>query len=68
VILAFYSQNWILMALIMVGVSLAFGLGHPRVIDEDIPLDRRRQWVVALAVVIFVLCFMPVPIDVITDF
>ena len=67
VLLAFNSTNWILMALIMVGVSLAFGLGHPRVIDEDVPLDPRRRWVTALAIVIFVICFMPVPIEIITS-
>jgi membrane-associated protease RseP (regulator of RpoE activity) len=64
--LGFFSPNWILLALIMVGVSFAFGLGHPRVIDEDAPLDPARQLVTLLAVVIFIICFMPIPIEMVT--
>jgi membrane-associated protease RseP (regulator of RpoE activity) len=62
-LLSFKSLNWIVMAVLMLAASYFFGFGHPRVIDEDVPLDSRRQWVAALAVVMFILCCMPVPIS-----
>lgn len=43
-------------------VVLVLGLRHPPVIDERTPLDRRGRWLVASAVLILVLCFLPVPI------
>ena len=63
-LLTLESTNWILMALIMLGASFTFGFGHPRVIDEDAPLDRTRQWLTVFAILMFVLCFMPVPISI----
>jgi hypothetical protein len=38
------------------------GLFHPPVRDETTPLDRKRLGVAVLALVIFALSFMPVPI------
>jgi hypothetical protein len=42
---------------------LLFGPRHPRVIDEENPLDRSRLWLAAFAVLMFVLCFTPAPIQ-----
>jgi hypothetical protein len=39
-----------------------FGPRHPRVFDEETPLDVTRLWLAAFAVVMFVLCFTPAPI------
>lgn len=34
---------------------------HPRLLDEDEPLGAARRWVALLLLVLFVLCFIPVP-------
>lgn len=49
---------WLLWA----GLLLAFGFRHPRLLDPYVRLDSaRRAWALA-ALVIFLLCFMPVPL------
>jgi hypothetical protein len=42
---------------------LVFGPRHPRVMDEDMPLDTSRLWLAAFAVLMFVLCFTLAPIQ-----
>lgn len=42
---------------------LLMRLGHPPVRDEAVALDPTRKLVAALALLMFVLCFMPVPLD-----
>jgi membrane-associated protease RseP (regulator of RpoE activity) len=51
------------MAVMMVIMAFVFGFRHPRVLDDHEPLDRRRRLVSVLALLIFILCFTPVPID-----
>ena len=48
---------WLWCALVVL-----IGLRHPRLGDESEPLDRRRRWLAAAALAIFVVGFMPVPI------
>ena len=36
---------------------------HPRTFDEDVPLDRARLLLALFALVMFVLCFTPAPIE-----
>ena len=43
-------------------VVLVLGLRHPPVLDETAPLARRDRLWVAVTLVVFLLCFMPVPI------
>ena len=43
-------------------IVLLMGLRHPPVRDEAEPLDRGRRALAVLALLLFVLCFMPVPI------
>ena len=43
-------------------VTLFIGIRHPPVLDEDVPLDRTRLAVAALVLLIFVVCFAPVPL------
>ena len=50
---------WTALIVLMAGV---LGPRHPPVFDEDVPLNRGRLVLAALAVVIFVVCFTPVPI------
>jgi hypothetical protein len=40
----------------------AFGVQHPPVIDEDVPLDTRKVLAI-VAAIIFALCFTPAPIQ-----
>jgi len=47
----------------MIAVMLVvFGPRHPRVFDEEVPLDRRRLSLAVFAIIMFVLCFTPAPI------
>ena len=61
--LSFVSTSWIVWTVLTVGMLLLFGPRHPRVVDEEIPLDRSRLWLAAFALLMFVLCFTPAPIQ-----
>jgi hypothetical protein len=63
-LLTLQSTSWASMAVMMVVMAFWFGFRHPPIVDEHEPLDRRRQLVALAAVVIFILCFTPVPIDI----
>jgi len=63
VLLAMRSSSWLVTAGMMALMAMMFGFRHPRIIDEHEPLDRSRQAVAILAAVIFVICFTPVPIQ-----
>ncbi len=65
--LAFHSPSWIVWAVLMVVMLVALGPRHPRTLDHDVPIDRTRMLVAAFALVIFVLCFTPAPIQVIGE-
>jgi membrane-associated protease RseP (regulator of RpoE activity) len=59
--LGFKWTGWFL----WVVVALVMGVRHPRVADEAITLDRRRQVIAWLCIVVFALCFTPEPIKVV---
>jgi len=61
--LSFVSTSWVVWTVLTVGMLLLFGPRHPRVVDEEIPLDRSRLWLAAFALLMFVLCFTPAPIQ-----
>ena len=42
---------------------LVFGPHHPRTPDEDVPLDPARKALAVFAVIMFILCFTPAPIE-----
>ncbi len=65
--LAFHSPSWIAWAVLMAVILVAFGPRHPRTLDHDVPLDRPRILVAACALVIFVLCFTPAPIQIVGE-
>ena len=67
VLLTFYSSSWIAWAVLTVIMLLKFGPRHPRTLDHHIPLDRARIRVAIFALVMFILCFTPAPIE-LTDF
>ena len=61
--LTFLSSSWILWTVLTIAMLFAFGPRHPRVWDEDVPLDPVRFWLAVFAVVMFILCFTPVPME-----
>ena len=61
--LSYRSASWIVWTIMITGMLFAFGVRHPPVIDEDVPLDRRRQILAVVAAIIFALCFTPAPIQ-----
>ena len=65
--LAFHSPSWIAWAVLMVVMLVAFGPRHPRTLDHHIPLDRTRTLIAVCALVIFVLCFTPAPIQIVGE-
>jgi len=58
-LLGWYWPGWVLWAVVV----LVIGLRHPPVWDEREPLDAKRQALALLALVVFILSFMPVPLD-----
>jgi len=57
------SSSWIMMAIMLLVMAFTLGLHHPQVIDEGTPLDTKRRLIAIFALVMFALCFTPVPID-----
>ena len=64
--MCFVSKSWIVMTVMMLAMLYFFGPRHPQVMNEYEPLGRGRRVIAVLAVVLFVLCFTPVPIDVVS--
>jgi hypothetical protein len=52
-----------MMAIMLLVMAFTLGLHHPQVIDEGTPLDTKRRLIAIFALVMFALCFTPVPID-----
>jgi membrane-associated protease RseP (regulator of RpoE activity) len=63
IVMCFITYSWLMMTVMMVAMLYFLGPRHPRVLSEYEPLDRRRYALFVFAVVMFVLCFTPVPID-----
>jgi membrane-associated protease RseP (regulator of RpoE activity) len=61
--LCFYSSSWIVWTGLAVALLSAFGWRHPETWDGGVPLDRTRLWLALAALVVFVLCFTPAPIE-----
>ena len=62
-VLTWFSPSWMVWTGLMVVMLFVFGRHHPRTFDEEVPLDSRRKWLALFAVVMFILCFTPVPIE-----
>ena len=60
--LSTFASSWVVWTVLTIAMLLAFGPRHPRVVDEEVPLDRGRRLLALLAVAMFVLCFTPAPI------
>ncbi|HMF59510.1 MAG TPA: site-2 protease family protein, partial [Vicinamibacterales bacterium] len=61
--MTFFSISWLVMTVMMLTMLLMFGPRHPRVIYEYEPLGTKRIAVAVFALVMFILCFTPVPIQ-----
>lgn len=61
--MTYNSRSWIVMTIMMLVMLALLGPRHPRVIHEYEPLARRRWLIAIFALVMFILCFTPVPID-----
>jgi membrane-associated protease RseP (regulator of RpoE activity) len=62
-LMCFVSSNWILMTIMMFAMLRLVGLRHPPVLIEHEPLGAGRYVIAVLVVLIFVVCFMPIPIQ-----
>lgn len=63
VILTFFSLSWLVWTVLLVVMLFVFGPQHPRTADEEVPLDRTRLILAAVALVVFVLSFTPAPMQ-----
>jgi membrane-associated protease RseP (regulator of RpoE activity) len=61
-LLAWFASSWIMWTALTVLMLIVFGPRHPRVFDEEVPLDRSRLVLALFALLMFVLCFTPAPI------
>jgi membrane-associated protease RseP (regulator of RpoE activity) len=61
--LTWFSTSWLVWTVLMIGMLLVFGARHPRTIDEHVPLDRTRMILALVALIMFILCFTPAPIE-----
>ena len=61
--LTFVSSSWMVWTFLTIAMLFAFGPRHPRTLDEDVPLDRGRRWLAVFAVIMFILCFTPAPLE-----
>jgi membrane-associated protease RseP (regulator of RpoE activity) len=52
------------MTVMMVIMALVLGIRHPQIVDEDAPLDMTRKALALLALVLFIVCFTPIPINI----
>jgi membrane-associated protease RseP (regulator of RpoE activity) len=63
IVMCFVSRSWWVMTVMMVAMLYFLGPRHPRVLAEYEPLGRGRAALLAFAIVMFILCFTPVPLD-----
>ena len=61
--MTFISVSWLVMTIMMLTMLVMFGPRHPRVLYEHEPLGAGRIAVAIFALVMFILCFTPVPIQ-----
>jgi membrane-associated protease RseP (regulator of RpoE activity) len=62
-VLTAFSTSWLVWTILMIAMLVVVGRHHPRTRDEAEPLDRTRKILAFVALVIFVVCFTPAPIE-----
>ena len=63
ILLTFWSISWFVWTILMIVMIVVVGPRHPRTLDEHVPLDRTRRLVALGALLMFVVCFTPAPIE-----
>jgi membrane-associated protease RseP (regulator of RpoE activity) len=63
IVMTFISLSWLFMTVMMVAMLFFMGPRHPRVIYESEPLAPGRVAVAIFALIMFIVCFMPVPVE-----
>ncbi|MGC4085401.1 MAG: site-2 protease family protein [Vicinamibacterales bacterium] len=63
VILTLFSPGLFVWTGLMVLMLWRFGRHHPRTFDEAVPLDSSRKLLALVAILIFLLCFTPAPLQ-----
>ena len=61
--LTLLSSSWIAMTVMLVVMALFLGVRHPRVWDEHESVGNGRKLIAFLTLIIFVICFTPVPVE-----
>jgi membrane-associated protease RseP (regulator of RpoE activity) len=61
--LTYFSRSWAVWTGLTIVMLFVFGRHHPRTFDENVPLDRKRLLLALFAVIMFILCFTPSPIE-----
>jgi membrane-associated protease RseP (regulator of RpoE activity) len=61
--MTFISVSWLVMTVMMLVMLVMLGPRHPRVIYEHEPLGTGRNLIALFALIMFILCFTPVPIQ-----
>jgi len=61
-VLSLFAVSWVVWTALLLLMMRLVGRHHPPVYDEDVPLDRARMALAVFAVVMFALCFTPIPI------
>ena len=60
---SYYFNGLLVYILFIIILAVMIRAGHPPVYDEDEPLDMTRKIVALIGLVVFLLCFMPLPIS-----
>jgi membrane-associated protease RseP (regulator of RpoE activity) len=63
IVMTFVSISWLVMTLVMLAMLFMLGPRHPRVIYEHEPVGVWRNLIAIFALIMFILCFTPVPIQ-----
>jgi membrane-associated protease RseP (regulator of RpoE activity) len=58
-IAGFFFSGWLFFALLI----MLMGIQHPPPLNDDTPLDTCRKIIGIIAIIILILCFVPVPIS-----
>jgi membrane-associated protease RseP (regulator of RpoE activity) len=59
--MTFVSMSWLVMTVMMLVMLFTLGPRHPRVIYEHEPIGLERTLIAVFALIMFILCFTPVP-------
>jgi membrane-associated protease RseP (regulator of RpoE activity) len=60
--MVFVAWSWLFWGVLLLLMLGTFGVAHPPTLDDSLPLGTGRKILVGVAIAIFILCFMAVPI------